>query len=271
MDSRRIFTDEQEQILIQQYRSGISTNGLGIIYSINRATILSILIRNKIERRSNSASHRVYTLNEGVFDKINNEHSAYWLGFLFADGCVGKNRNQITVTLQKRDENHLRKLCEFFETNRPINIHRQIYNGKPHESSTFLIRSWRIANNLREMGITTNRKFSVSCFEKVPDKFKRHWIRGWFDGDGSVFTSSKGTLTLSFAGQKDLLLGVSAWMNKKSGSRIPNLQIRPPHIPQMKYGALGDTEKIYKLMYSNSSVMLDRKYNRFLDKFNPIV
>lgn len=32
--------------------------------------------------------YRYYYFNENFFEKINNELSAYWLGFLYADGCI---------------------------------------------------------------------------------------------------------------------------------------------------------------------------------------
>lgn len=43
------------------------------------------------------------------FHVIDTEHKAYWLGFLYADGFVDKNRNRISLALNSNDEHHILK------------------------------------------------------------------------------------------------------------------------------------------------------------------
>lgn len=50
--------------------------------------------------------------NENCFSTITAE-SAYWLGFMYADGYVGSTRNTVGISLMKSDFNHLQKFSKF--------------------------------------------------------------------------------------------------------------------------------------------------------------
>ena len=61
-----------------------------------------------------------YTYNENYFKIIDSEEKAYWLGFLYADGCITRfYRNEklksmsLELTLQSNDIEHLKKFLKF--------------------------------------------------------------------------------------------------------------------------------------------------------------
>ena len=58
---------------------------------------------------------RKYNLNENFFDELN-EKSAYWLGFLYADGYVSSYENSIGISLKSEDINHLEKFKNFLNS-----------------------------------------------------------------------------------------------------------------------------------------------------------
>ena len=49
----------------------------------------------------------VTKFNENVFDSIDTEEKAYWLGFLYADGFITSKYNKIGLTLALKDKDHL--------------------------------------------------------------------------------------------------------------------------------------------------------------------
>ena len=55
-----------------------------------------------------------YHVNINKFSKISSEESAYWLGFLYADGCMSED-SRIGVMLKSSDKHHLEKLKDFLE------------------------------------------------------------------------------------------------------------------------------------------------------------
>ncbi len=57
-----------------------------------------------------SIGTRDFKLNSNIFDIIDDEFKAYWLGFLLADGCIAKSggtRRSIKLSIQDRDKQHL--------------------------------------------------------------------------------------------------------------------------------------------------------------------
>lgn len=49
---------------------------------------------------------RKYTFNEEIFDIIDNEEKAYWLGFLAADGYVDKQLSKFGIELSIKDHDY---------------------------------------------------------------------------------------------------------------------------------------------------------------------
>ena len=46
-------------------------------------------------------------INKNIFEVINTEEKAYWLGFLYADGSIRKNTNTVELSLKGSDVEHL--------------------------------------------------------------------------------------------------------------------------------------------------------------------
>jgi hypothetical protein len=96
-------------------------------------------------------------------------------------------------------------------------------------------------------------------------------IRGYFDGDGCIYTTkTKKYYGIQFDGNLDFLLGIENFfiekinvikklkLGKRHKDRIDNISV-------LKYGGNGICLKIYKLLYENASIFLERKKNRFIE------
>lgn len=53
--------------------------------------------------------------NEHIFDSIDTEEKAYWLGFIFADGYISSRDNAFELSLKAEDKEHLDKFNTFME------------------------------------------------------------------------------------------------------------------------------------------------------------
>ena len=51
--------------------------------------------------------------NDTIFESIDTEEKAYWLGFLYADGSISSTNNTIELSLKSSDINHLIKFKYF--------------------------------------------------------------------------------------------------------------------------------------------------------------
>ena len=57
--------------------------------------------------------HNALKFDNTVFDTIDTEEKAYWLGFMYADGYVQNNGNSVELSLKGSDVEHLEKFRVF--------------------------------------------------------------------------------------------------------------------------------------------------------------
>lgn len=118
-----------------------------------------------------------------------------------ADGYIRTNkRNSLVIKLKKSDSNHLKKFKNDIEYLGDVKI--------KNNYCILTISSSKIINDLKENFDITTKK-SLTCFvsEKIPIKLMRHYIRGYFDGDGSITKTT--TETISFLGTNKTLEYIS--------------------------------------------------------------
>lgn len=60
-----------------------------------------------------SKTCKKYSLNEHVFDVIDNQEKAYWLGFLMADGYNHQTKSCVALRLKAEDREILEKFKLF--------------------------------------------------------------------------------------------------------------------------------------------------------------
>ena len=80
-----------------------------------------------------SKAFKKYKLNESVFDTIDTEEKAYWLGFLMSDGYNHETHSQVSLRLQAGDKEILEKYKIFLETDVPIYTFKRLTPEKKIE------------------------------------------------------------------------------------------------------------------------------------------
>lgn len=138
-----------------------------------------------------------------MFKEVKNETDAYWLGFLYADGCIA-SKYVLSVALSSRDVEHLRKLGRFLGKG---SLHYQ------HKTNSFRLTvcGKELISNLVSHGVIPRKTYDTSAFviEHLPADLKRHFIRGLFDGDGTLGVY-KNRAQLGFVGRNKALLDAIA-------------------------------------------------------------
>lgn len=121
---------------------------------------------------------RLHSLNYGYFEKIDSPSKAYILGYLFADGYVESSGRGFTIRLHKQDIETLELIKQELE-----------YTGNithiPAKNQVQLtICSQYVIEGLSKWGFIRN-KTKVLTFPSIKEHIP-HFIRGYFDGDGSI-------------------------------------------------------------------------------------
>jgi hypothetical protein len=189
-------------------------------------------------------------INEASFSNIDSEDSAYWLGFLYADGWVMES-NSVGLSLQKGDIGHIQKYKKFLK-----------YEGTIYESPNAYSLQFRnkiIGNNLKKLGCIPNKSLKLTFPNKelVDTVYIRHFIRGYFDGDGSITNPIKSPFGCNLLGTYDMLYNILNHLNIDIAYIKKNKNI-------YSFNIWGDnSRKFLSYIYDNCNVYLDRKYDRY--------
>ena len=174
--------------IIEMYQSGLSSTKIGKIYGTSLQNIIYILKKNGIERRPNTWNSKKLTLNENYFEKINSDIKAYFLGLIYSDGCITKSR--MLISLVEDDSYLLDKFSEELEYIGKI-YSKKIRNIRHQPQRTLEITSRTLVNDLNKHGVFPKKSLTIKFPTTIPKELTWSFIRGLFDGDGSVYLANR--------------------------------------------------------------------------------
>jgi len=213
-----------------------------------------------------------YNINHNYFNVIDTTEKAYWLGFLYADGCI-TDKNDVILELSNVDVNHIYKFLNSIESDHPIK------NPKNRNSSRVTIRSKQLASDLIRMGCTPRKSLTLEYPEWLDTSLDKHFIRGYFDGDGCISRSCYNETrknrnpenktivwTVKFTGTYSFLNSIVTRLN------IPSNKIISDGTKgyQLKYGGKKKPLEVLETFYSDNILSLDRKYEKYIEFKNEI-
>ena len=94
---------DSDAIIYEYCENNKSINAIAKEYKVSWNTIKRILCENNVYIISNRNQSIYQPVNTELFKTIDSEESAYWLGFLYADGSVKRDKNEISLVLQEQD------------------------------------------------------------------------------------------------------------------------------------------------------------------------
>lgn len=250
-----------EKALEEYKTSGISLRDLSAKYKVARGVLSGFLLGRGVDIYSKKSN-----VNNYAFEKIETEEQAYWLGFLYADGCVRhyKSSKDIELTLQEQDYEHLIKFARFVDYKGNI-----VYREK-QKAYRVCFGSAKMHDDLVRLGCV-ERKSLVLRFPKddiVPFELQRHFIRGYFDGDGCLSITLRKDYTfrktISVLGTRDFLEWMVFYLPFKVSTKC--VKKCKDNDSDNYYIQLNknDSAKFLDYIYSDCSVYLDRKYLKYL-------
>jgi DNA-binding transcriptional regulator WhiA len=235
---------------VQHYNDGLKCKQIATKMDLDRRTVGKWLKEEGFTySRCNKAA-----IDSSVFDNIDSSEKAYWLGFIFADGYVSKDNN-FELSLALKDLEHLIKFKEFLKYEGKIYIDQKIGRCR------LQFQDSRIVNSLKNLGCV-NRKSLILTFPSIDNCFHSHFIRGYFDGDGSV-NDPKRSIAVNLVGTKEFLESIHEVVG------IPKYKIKhrqPKHSPEVYISQFsGEHARAFGgFIYVNSTIHLTRKHERFI-------
>lgn len=221
-----------------------------------------------------------YYCDYHYFDEIDNEEKAYWLGFLTADGWISKKRDgngKVTgLEIQYRDIEHLKDFNKALKGNYKITDRWRncaiSNNGTETHSCVLRIYSSIMHDKLQEYGFTYNKSFEASI-PTLSAELYRHFIRGFFDGNGTISVSNTRLNVRFCTASKQMKDDLIRLLREEDIILKDYSEVNENGITVYYPEAIGFNDKISLLdyMYKDSTVSLSRKYKRYLkakEKYN---
>lgn len=231
--------------------------------------IYDALKRWGIKTRSLSDSHKVYSLNENYLEKIDNEEKAYWLGFIYADGYITENK--LGISLAKCDKEHLRKFLKCIKSDYKIKEYKSKSVYGECDYCRVLLNSNKLVDDLKEKGVINNKslKLTFPNNEIIDMSLYSHFIRGYFDGDGSLVLS-KNSINFKICGTKEFLEGLIDVFNTFIYDYNYQKKLFKRHSDDknnyyISYGGRIKTFKVIDYLYNDCKIYLNRKYNKYIE------
>lgn len=233
-----------------EYLEGKTLLELSNQYNVSKWTLLDNFKKLNIKKRN------VIDFDKKCFSCFSSEN-CYWAGFIAADGWVSKYK--LGIELSSKDEKHLNKFKEFLQSS--AEIKRRFKNNKQY--SAIYVNSISVIDDLRNnFNITQNKSLSFSPSKLIPKEFEKDFIRGYFDGDGTVGLKNNFTRLTFCSGSEQNIEWIRNRINtnNKIYKRNSNLFILE---------ICGNpANNALNWMYANSNNYLDRKYEKFLELKN---
>src|SRR5690606_14525028 len=257
-----IYNEMLSNQILKMYTDGYSMNRISSYFGISTRIIHSILHSNNINIKKlwEYDSYQKHNINE-LFDKIDTPEKAYFLGFLYADGNVNKNLNQVTLKLKESDIHILNDIKKTFEIGNKLYFDRPANINAENQYSLKIINK-KIRDNFVKHGVIPRKTWKLSYPFWLEKHLHSHFVRGYFDGDGCLSIDYKrNNATISICGTwqmcSDLKFIFENYVGVKSvissDRKIFRIIIR-------RYSSVLDT---CAWMYKGANLKLNRKYEKY--------
>ncbi|MCF8001670.1 MAG: hypothetical protein K9K76_07440 [Halanaerobiales bacterium] len=161
--------------------------------------------------------------------------------------------------MSAKDKSHLSRFKEFMGTDKEVVIGTQNSFGTMVYFAEIRIYSIEIVEDLISLGCVENKSKLIEFPSQkiLPKSLISHFIRGYFDGDGSISTNGVDN------GYKISIIGTKSFLEHVKKYYGLNVKIlKSNNIFELKFGGQGDIINFVDDIYQDASYKLKRKYKK---------
>lgn len=223
--------------------------------------------------QSSPHKNRKYSVNEQYFNTIDTPEKAYWLGLLWADGNISKTTprssspNRLRLSLKADESHHLELLQTHLQSDHPLKKSVSSYNS---QSVVLDVNSRPLCEALESLGFGLKSERT-----NIPEiDHLSHFIRGYFDGDGSLslYTQKVKDWTIhrqewSLTGEPEFIINVQDFLSKAlnlSNTKLKKYK-RTDKAITLRYGKISDIRSLYDYLYQDASIYMNSKHQKFVE------
>lgn len=245
--------------IISAYKELKNISYIAELFNCSESLIQTILRNAGVDLNTLS-----YQLDSTVFDVIDSEEKAYWLGFLSGDGSISNDLSRLTLNLSIRDYEHLFRFRLFLKTDCDIVIHRN--KGKQNKINNdycrLSITSKSLITSLMKKGIKPNKTFNINLPLLEDYSLYRHYIRGLFDADGWITRADTRNAQFGIIGYIPHINEVQNILVSACGLSKNKIYIdkrKDNRTGSLVYGGCSQLVRIFEFLYKDATIFLKRK------------
>ena len=220
-----------------------------------------------------------YSYDSDFFEKIDSEAKAYWLGFLYADGYIHRNYKNgkiksmsLELSLKSEDRVHLENFLRDIKSNVPIKDKVIKLNDKKYFANRVIVSNTKMCRDLVNLGCVPNKSLILTfpSYDIVPKEFMWDFIRGYFDGDGSIYYNNKEhtiKVEMVFVGTQNFLKGINDFLLLEGIPSVFKIYQKGNAFEMYIYG-YDNIIMIYDKFYHTATRYLKRKKDKFDEMIN---
>ena len=234
--------------------------------------------------------YRKYKLNDKYFSVIDSDNKAYWLGFLYADGAMIEYNFCVKLELKTFDTLAIDLFRRDLECDYPL-FHRRSpycnYHDSPNTPNMcgVKITNKNMFNDLCRLGCVP-RKSKILTFptdDIVPREFKRSFLRGFTDGDGSInYTTPNGkrAYRISWCGSVKMMEGIKEYLIScgfDTKTKVANVKGAEKWFTEFQIGGNKLAREVINYIYQEDDerrlfrkIDIVDEMNEYLDNYNKL-
>lgn len=236
-------------------------------YGVSQFLVERILKEHGIRKRTYVESKdmlRKYSVNDNYF-KTQTHNMAYIMGFIASDGNIAKTENRIEIFLNKKDIEILEKINKEIENTRPVKTYKR--SDGHDDMAKIWTNSSTMKKDLAHYNIVPAKTFILKPPEFLDKQYAISYIRGYFDGDGSIFLAHNCPIWRIGSASRPILDWMRAYLAEEYG--IVNNKIyyskdtANNDFYYLQYSSKDKLNKLYDALYAPGGLYLQRKYDTF--------
>lgn len=215
--------------------------------------------------------------DENIYANGLNSINSYILGIIYSDGCLSfdKHTSKYRLTIAMNDIDIMEKIHRIMTPNKKLYKYKHP-NGRS-ETYSIISTNKEDIKFLMDIGVKPRKSLEI-VYPKIDKKFDKDFIRGYFDGDGSIYESTTNTYykgikrqyrykyfrfttgSSLFAKQlSEKLLENNIENNITQDSRLDN---RAYYISIYKKKSVNN---FFNFIYRDAEIYMNRKHDKFID------
>lgn len=261
-NNKRRWTEKQKKDIVRMYIEESKTiEDIKKKYTTHAREISKILRENNIDTSYYMNRRINRSINRDYFESIDTEEKAYLLGILMADGCVREKRTgQLYLSLELIDKEIIEFIKKELNLESKINISNRKRVHIKNEKTTYRISvtDKKLCSDLTKYGIVPNKTVVTErLVQNIPFDLRKHYLRGLFDGDGSIGYYNNRWFISLVNNHSELLEDVGLWIEELLGFKCPKVS-KTSTSNKLTYSGK-KAKEIMKLLYQNNKISINRK------------